>query len=113
MRGGDMSDNSSSDPQANSHSIPHTPISGGVNLDAGGDVSIGGDVVGRDKITTIGYTIEQVTTLLTQISSTFQPKPFDRRCLIWALMLSPRRDLCSISVSITEGVSSSLRMNIS
>ncbi len=28
-----------------------TPVSGGVNLDAGNDISIGGDVVGRDKIT--------------------------------------------------------------
>lgn len=57
-------------------------ISGGVNLDAQRDVNIGGDVVGRDKITqtTIGYTAEQVSTLLTQISSTFQPKPFDGRC---------------------------------
>ena len=28
----------------------------------------------------VGYTVEQVSTLLTQISSTFQPKPFDGRC---------------------------------
>ncbi len=56
-----------------------TNISGSVNVDAQ-QVTIGGDVVGRDKITTIGYTVEQVSTLLTQISSTFQPKPFDGRC---------------------------------
>ena len=37
-----------------------------------------GDVVGRDKI--IGYTAEQVSALLTQISATFQPQPFDGRC---------------------------------
>jgi len=52
--------------------------SGGVNV-AGQQVTIGGDVVGRDKIT-VGYTVEQVNSLLTQISSTFQPKPFDGRC---------------------------------
>jgi len=28
----------------------------------------------------VGYTVEQVSTLLTQISSTFQPNPFDGRC---------------------------------
>ena len=55
-------------------------VSGGVNLDAQRDVTIGGDVVGRDKITSIGYTVEQVSTLLAQISTTFQPKPFDGRC---------------------------------
>jgi len=32
-----------------------TNTSGGVNLDAGHDVNIGGDVVGRDKITIINY----------------------------------------------------------
>jgi len=58
-----------------------TNVSGGVNLDAKRDVTIGGDVVGRDKIVaTYGYTVEQVSTLLTQISNTFQPKPFDGRC---------------------------------
>ncbi len=56
-----------------------TNVSSGVNVDAN-QVAIGGDVVGRDKITTIGYTVEQVSSLLTQISSTFQPKPFDGRC---------------------------------
>src|SRR5512141_2008025 len=53
--------------------------SGGINIDAK-HVDITGDVVGRDKVTTIGYTVDQVQTLLTQISSTFQPKPFDGRC---------------------------------
>ncbi|HEY4721235.1 MAG TPA: hypothetical protein VII92_05280, partial [Anaerolineae bacterium] len=55
-------------------------MSGGVNIDAQRDVHVGGDVVGRDKITTVGYTVEQVSTLLTQISTTFQSKPFDGRC---------------------------------
>lgn len=40
-----------------------------VRLDARGDVVVGGDVVGRDKI--VGYTVEQVGVLLTQISATF------------------------------------------
>jgi WD40 repeat protein/energy-coupling factor transporter ATP-binding protein EcfA2 len=56
-----------------------TTVSGGVNIAAQeGNFTIGGDVVGRDKI--VGYTAEQVSTLLTQISSTFQSKAFDGRC---------------------------------
>jgi len=54
--------------------------SGGVSL-AADQVSIGGDVVGRDKIVAYhGYTAEEVSTLLAQIGRTFQPKPFDGRC---------------------------------
>jgi hypothetical protein len=41
-----------------------TNVSGGVNVDAQRDVNIGGDVVGRDKITTIGYTADEVRALL-------------------------------------------------
>ncbi len=51
-----------------------------IDLKAQGDLTIGGDVVGRDKIVTVGYTTEQVSALLAQISATFQPKPFDGRC---------------------------------
>ena len=49
-----------------------------IDLTAGGNLAIGGDVVGRDKI--VGYTAEQISALLQQISATFQPKPFDGRC---------------------------------
>jgi WD40 repeat protein len=56
-----------------------TSVSGGVNIGAERDVHIGGDVVGRDKIT-VGYTVDQVSALLTQISTTFQPRAFDGRC---------------------------------
>ena len=66
------------DPESAQLSSSVARISGGVNLAARGDVTIGGDVVGRDKI--IGYTVEQVGVLLSQISATFQPKPFDGRC---------------------------------
>ena len=66
-----------SDPEVEPKSASVTNVSGGVNVDAN-PVTIPGDVVGRDKI--VGYTAEQVSTLLTQISSTFQPKPFDGRC---------------------------------
>ena len=41
-----MSDNPLNKPNTSSA----TSISGGVNLDAGRDVNVGGDVVGRDKI---------------------------------------------------------------
>src|SRR5512139_4110029 len=79
-----MSNNPDPDPPSPTeaaHAANVTNVSGGVNVD-GQQVTIGGDVVGRDKIvsTTYGYTTEQVSTLLTQISSTFQPKPFDGRC---------------------------------
>ncbi len=58
-----------------------TSISGGVNLGAQRDVTIGGDVVGRDKITSYhGYTAEQVQALLAQIRTAFQPRPYDGRC---------------------------------
>ncbi len=70
---------SPSDPEVVPSITSVTTVSGGVNLEAQRDVTIGGDVVGRDKIT-VGYTVEQVSTLLTQISSTFQPRPFDGRC---------------------------------
>lgn len=68
-----MPDTSLSHPEAIPSITAVTTASDGVNLDTGRDLTIGGDVVGRDKITTIGYTVEQ-------ISSTFQPKPFDGRC---------------------------------
>ena len=61
-----------------SPSISNISISGGVNFDAD-RIDIGGDVVGRDKIT-VGYTSEQVSAILAQISTQFQPKPFDGRC---------------------------------
>lgn len=46
-----------------------------------GSISIGGDVSGAISIGhTIGYTAEQVSLLIKQITTTFQPKPFDGRC---------------------------------
>ena len=43
-----------------------------------GSIDIGGDVSG--SITIGGYSAEEVSDLLEQITSTFQPKPFDGRC---------------------------------
>jgi WD40 repeat protein len=54
-------------------------VSGGVDINAERDVHIGGDVIGRDKIT-VGYTVDQVSALLAQVSTTFQPRAFDGRC---------------------------------
>ena len=48
------------------------------NSIAVGGIQIGGSVTGNITIGH-GYTAEQVSTLLTQISSTFQPKPFNGR----------------------------------
>jgi hypothetical protein len=49
------------------------------NSIAVGGITVGGDVSGSITIGH-GYTAEQVSVLLTQITSTFQPKPFDGRC---------------------------------
>ena len=43
-----------------------------------GNISAGGNI-GDININT-GYTTDQVSVLITQIQSTFQPKPFDGRC---------------------------------
>ncbi len=42
-----------------------------------GGVNIGGDLSGSF---TVGYTADQVSLLLTQITAKYQPKPFDGRC---------------------------------
>src|SRR5687768_2790122 len=49
------------------------------NSIAVGRINIGGDVSGTITIGH-GYTAEQVSVLLKQITTTFQPKPFDGRC---------------------------------
>ena len=45
-----------------------------------GKIEVGGDVSGNITIGNTGYTAEEVSVLIKQISSTFQPKPFDGRC---------------------------------
>ena len=45
-----------------------------------GGITVGGNVGDIRIGHTIGYTSEQVSKLITQISTTFQPKPFDGRC---------------------------------
>src|SRR5512135_1094963 len=52
------------DPEAAHPIISNTTVSGGVNLEPGGDVSISGDVVGGDQITNVGYTAVEVRELL-------------------------------------------------
>src|SRR5215208_4818097 len=49
------------------------------NSIAVGEIHIGGDVGGSIKIGH-GYTAEEVSVLLTKITSGFRPKPFDGRC---------------------------------
>ena len=76
--------------KSESHDQPETNASGSrdevqrtsnVQADHGsvaiGGVNIGGDLSGSF---TVGYTAEQVSLLLTQITSNFQPKAFDGRC---------------------------------
>jgi len=49
----------------------------------GGDIVISGVIQDSSHIHvghTIGYSAEQVSVLITQITTTFQPKPFDGRC---------------------------------
>jgi formylglycine-generating enzyme required for sulfatase activity len=46
-----------------------------------GSIDVGGNVSGNITIGhTIGYTADDVSVLIDQITSTFQPKPFDGRC---------------------------------
>ena len=52
------------DPEAVHPIISNTTVSGGVNLEPGGDVSISGDVIGGDQITNVGYTAVEVRELL-------------------------------------------------
>jgi energy-coupling factor transporter ATP-binding protein EcfA2 len=44
-----------------------------------GEVTVGGDIQGTIHIGRSGYTAEQVSVLISQISSTFQPRAFDGR----------------------------------
>jgi formylglycine-generating enzyme required for sulfatase activity/energy-coupling factor transporter ATP-binding protein EcfA2 len=50
------------------------------NSIAFGELNIGGNVGNLHIGHTIGFTADQVSALITQISTTFQPKPFDGRC---------------------------------
>src|SRR5687767_11547213 len=53
------------------------------NSIAVGHVHVGGSVEGSMVIgshNVVGYTSEQISVLLKQITTTFQPKPFDGRC---------------------------------
>jgi formylglycine-generating enzyme required for sulfatase activity/energy-coupling factor transporter ATP-binding protein EcfA2 len=50
------------------------------NSIAVGSIEIGGDVSGSIHVGNVGYTVEEVSALLTEITSTFQSKPFDGRC---------------------------------
>jgi len=50
------------------------------NSIAVGGISIGGDVSGNITIGNTGYTVQEVSVLITQIKSTFEPKKFDGRC---------------------------------
>ncbi len=61
---------------------PEKPdVNAEANSIAVGSISVGGDVKGSITIgNTTGFTAEQVSVLVTQIQSTFQPKPFDGRC---------------------------------
>lgn len=52
--------------------------SGAVHIGDISDISGEVNIAGRDIYK--GYTAEQVSVLLTQLTSTFQPKPFDGRC---------------------------------
>ncbi|HEX9332486.1 MAG TPA: hypothetical protein VF896_11385, partial [Anaerolineales bacterium] len=50
------------------------------NSIAVGNVSVGGSIGGDFFIGNKGFSAEEVSVLVAQISTTFQPKPFDGRC---------------------------------
>lgn len=65
--------------ETNSSQEPN--VHAGDNSVAVGNLSIGGNVQGNITIgNTTGYSADEVSALLKDISSTFQPKPFDGRC---------------------------------
>ncbi len=45
-----------------------------------GRIEVGGDVSGNITIGNTGYTADEVSVLISQITATFQPRPFDGRC---------------------------------
>jgi energy-coupling factor transporter ATP-binding protein EcfA2 len=63
-------------PKKNSKSESNLSIATGDIQDVSGEVNIAAGDISIYK----GYTAEQVSVLLTQITTTFQPKPFDGRC---------------------------------
>ena len=50
------------------------------NSVAVGNVTVGGTIGGNLTIGNTGFNADQVSALISQISITFQPKPFDGRC---------------------------------
>src|SRR5678815_1103561 len=50
------------------------------NSVAVGNVTVGGSIGGNLTIGNTGFSADQVYTIITQISTTFQPKSFDGRC---------------------------------
>lgn len=50
------------------------------NSIAVGNVTVGGSIGGNLTIGNTGFSADQVSILITQIATTFQPKPFDGRC---------------------------------
>ena len=80
-----------------------TSVSGNVNIDIQHAVNTGSDGA--------GCAVEQVSTLFTQINSTFQPNPFDGRCPYLGLnafsragsLLDDRSDRC-MSVFVAREV---------
>lgn len=50
------------------------------NSNTVGSISVGGDISGNIHVGNVGYSSEEVSKLLVQISSTFQAKSFDGKC---------------------------------
>ncbi|MBI2976920.1 MAG: WD40 repeat domain-containing protein [Chloroflexi bacterium] len=66
-----------SEPEENK-SAERDGAQGGVSIGNSAQVTVGGDIVGRDKI--VGYTAGQVRALIADLAGQFQPKPFDGQC---------------------------------
>jgi len=72
-----MEDDRAEDPNDDDVAARNTLTAGG-DIVYGDKITVGRDYAGRDIVH--GYTAGQVSALLTQISTTFQPRPFDGRC---------------------------------
>jgi energy-coupling factor transporter ATP-binding protein EcfA2 len=68
-------------PMTDPNEEPKTPsVNADHNSIAVGSISPGGDISGNIHIGNVGYSANEVSVLITQIQTTFQPKPFDGCC---------------------------------
>ena len=74
--------------------MARSKIKVGAIKDVSGEVNIAAGDIYK------GYTAEQVSVLLTEITSTFQPKPFDGRCPYKGLDVFEEEDAVLVGIAV-------------